>query len=229
LNDLDLAWLTSRFDRITLVDLDAEAMRDGLERQLGAAEVDGVNLIALDVTGTYDLLSRLLGKEGGPTTEDVRSIQERLSGCPAVDALGQFDCVVSTCLLSQLIDGVKHAVGEDHPQFLPLVQAVRRQHLATILGMTGRGGLSVLIFDFVSNMTCPDLDQISDTDLVAFAGVQIVRRNFFTGLNPAVVLDALRSFQPREGFLYPPLLVSPWRWNLGPRQYLVAAVLARLA
>lgn len=230
LNDLDLPWLAGRFAEITLVDVDRPAMEAGAQRQLGSARPPGVMLVQCEVTGAFDLLGRLSQQASPASDEDIIALQQRLATRPAVEALGRkYDCVVSACLLSQLIDAVKKAVGEDHPQFVTLVQGLRHQHLATLLDLTAPQGVVLLVFDFVSSVTCPELDQIPEPQLGSYAAAQIARRNFFTGLNPAVVLQALQQQRPDSGFSGAPRLTSPWRWNLGPRTYLVAAAVARTA
>ena len=38
---------------------------------------------------------------------------------------GPYDVVASTCLLSPLIGNAFHSIGESHPQFMAMVQAIR--------------------------------------------------------------------------------------------------------
>jgi hypothetical protein len=171
-NDLDLPWLVERFEKIALVDLDQHAMQNGVERQLTQVP-EVVRLVASDVTGVFQMLG-----EGSPTDDRLRSARERLAMRPvATDLEGRYDCVLSTCLLSQLIDALKQQIGEQHPRFLPLVLAIRAQHLALMTQLVGSQGLVAVIVDFVSSLTCPDLDRVAEADLATYAAGQLARRN----------------------------------------------------
>ncbi len=230
-NDLDLAWFSSRFERIVLVDLDEQAMRAGVARQkilLPNLPLERIEIAQHDVTGAVDLLTRSAQDIGKETS--ISELGERFKETPLVEALGeQFHCVVSACLLSQLIDSVLGFVGEGDPQFLPLVQGVRRQHLSTVLQLTAAGGLAVSVLDFVSSLTCPDLLNVSEHQLGAYAAQQVSRGNFFTGLQPPLLEQCWRELlseqRPGSRSWVPP----PWRWSFGPRTYLVMCLLAHLA
>jgi hypothetical protein len=222
-NDLDLSWLTDRYERVVLVDLDADAMRQGVDRQLEARRRAKLHLACFDVTGVFERLAALADRAG-----ELQVIQESLLKRPTESPLSErFDCVVSTCLLSQLIGAVKSSLGESHPQFVDLVLAIRAQHLALVGQMTATGGLAMVAFDFVSSLTCPDLDQIKDADLAAYAAAQAARQNFFTGLNPRLVANACQA--EWKDRCSQTMLTPPWKWNLGPRDYLVAAVLGEFS
>jgi hypothetical protein len=232
-NDLDLPWLQQRFAQTVLLDLDLQAMQAGIARQLGTTPTAGIEPGLWDVTGAFDLLNAL-GGSGTPSSAELAALERRLESTPPIPpespAAGQqFDCVVSACLVSQLIDAIKRAVGESHPRFLPLVLAVRRQHVATLLSLATPGGSVLLVFDFVSSLTAPELASVPTTALGEYAAAQVGQHNFFTGLNPAMVLQAVRKAEPACGYARPPALTPPWRWDLGPRTYLVAAVTVALA
>lgn len=223
--DLDLLWLVSRFKEILLVDLDGEALASGVRAQLGEDSA-GVKSLAADVTNVYPILDDLI--HGRSRIEDrIDELRRQLAG-PAmlVEAEQKFDCVLSACLLSQLIDAIGMAVPQTDPHYLELVLATRRQHLATMLELLAPGGTLILLTDFVSSLTCPDLATIPEDQLGHYARHQIAAGNFFTGLQPRAVLDALSQMLPPGSS--PPRVVPPWRWDLGPRLYLVTAHIAHV-
>jgi hypothetical protein len=47
--------------------------------------------------------------------------------------MAPFDCIASTCLLSELIDSFLLAVSGNHPALAPVILALRRQHLRMMI------------------------------------------------------------------------------------------------
>ena len=93
-----------------------------------------------------------------------------------------------------------------------------------LLELLRPGGVGLLITDFVSSETYPELPNVSDSDLPATAARLISERNFFTGVNP-MVLHALFRQDPRLApFVASTALTNPWLWDFGPRTYAVCAV-----
>jgi hypothetical protein len=135
--------------------------------------------------------------------------------------------VASLCLLSQLADAVVKTVGADHPRLLDVVQAVRRRHLRLMLDHLRPGGLLVLVTDFVSSDTCPELLTVNPGEFPAAADRWIRARNFFTGLNPHVLHQALAVEPPLAERVAQAQLVRPWRWQFSERRaFAVCAVKA---
>ena len=222
-NDLDLPALLNAHREVHLVDLDAEALADGVRRQ-GVADHPALRTYGgIDVSGMLDMMGTWSpGTSIGPA---------ELSACaegPArrVGAMlpGPFDVVASTCLLTQLIGSLVAAVGEGHPKFLELVRAVREGHLRLLARLTAPGGTLVLITDLVSSDTLPSLRSTPEGSLSGLLGQVVRDRNFFHGVSPA----ALWSMTVQHPVLAAQLLgldtAPPWRWDLGPRLYLVWAL-----
>lgn len=228
-NDLDLPSLLQSFQQITLVDLDHQAMVQGVARQLPGGKTERIECLRLDVTGAFDLLDALRQKQTALSPADLGELAAVLGRQPTADQIGrQFDYVISTCLLSQLIDAVRRVVGEAPQRFVPLVQLIRRQHIETLLRLTAAGGTAGLVFDFVSSVTYPSLEHIAEQELSAVANQLVGQGNFFTGLKPSAVLNDLCAPHVSSRLADPAMLTTPWKWNLGPRWYLVTAVLAKL-
>lgn len=223
--DLDLSQLADRFKEILLVDLDGEAVASGVRAQLEDVS-PGVRVLAGDVTNAYSILDDLI--HGRSRIEErIDELRRQLARPPVLtEPEKKFDCVLSACVLSQLIDAVGMAVSQTDSHYLELVLATRRQHLAAMLGLLAPGGTLILLTDFVSSLTCPDLAAIPDDQLAHYARQQVAAGNFFTGLKPQAVSDALSQMLPAGST--GPLVLDPWKWDLGPRLYLVTAHIARL-
>ena len=139
---------------------------------------------------------------------------------------GPFDVVASVCLLSQLLDAVKLALGEAHSHFLPLVQAVRGQHLRQAVQLCRPGGRLAIVTDFVSSDTCRELATVAESGLPALAEQLLRAQNFFTGLNPFLLRQLFASDPWLSSRVAQPQLSKPWRWHFPTRVYAVCAVTA---
>ena len=223
-NDLDLVPLTRRWERVRLVDIDAEAMQAGVAQQFQAAgERMGpqIAFAACDLTGALEFAHEIIQR---PSREAFSRLRGALGRLPAVEQLGErFACVASTCLLSQLILIFVRAIGEDSPELQSIVELVRVQHLRTLAELTAPGGEMVLFADLVSSETYPEL-----VDAPRAAMERVVReQGCFPGMNP-VRLRRLLEEGPLAGYWEErPRMSEPWVWNLGPRSYLVVEIRCR--
>jgi hypothetical protein len=225
-NDLDLAHLVAVYREVHLVDLDAEALALGVGRQ-GCADPRSVRCHgAVDVTGMLNVLAGW-SADTAVTDGDLVACRDRPVREAGLALPSPFDVVASTCLLSQLIGSVLRAVGERHPRFLELLQAVRLGHLLLFTELLASGGSGVLVTDVVSSDTFPPLGSVPENQLHGVL-VQLIRQqNFFHGVNPAALLSALRTdplLAPRVETVQP---LRPWLWDMGARVYAVWAVTLR--
>jgi hypothetical protein len=221
--DLDLPSLLAVHGEVHLVDLDADSLAWGVAQQ-GVVDHPGVHLWGgVDVTGMLDAIASW-SPQTSISSEDLSACADGPVRRVSPSLPTSFDLVASTCLLSQLIRDIIASVGERHPQFLGLIQAIRAGHLRLLAHLLSPGGTAVLITDIVSSETFPALGSVPESSLGALM-IQLVRdRNFFHGLNPAV-LSSLATLDPvlrTEVTLQES--VPPWRWDFGPRLYLVCAV-----
>lgn len=218
-NDLDLPRLLAAYPSVTLVDLDRDAVESGVRRQ-------GLSLIGAGITALAPVDLCDLDPESAPIDALARSSESSGSaGAPighgAAAAESGFDVVLSACVLSQLIDGLRRKHGDGRGSSDSEVLAVRTAHLRQIAGELRPGGVGVLISDFVSGDTAPALVTAADEELPGLAVDLIRDGNFFTGTNPAAAARCLLTELPRATsvrLLDPPAF---WRWDLGPRTYLV--------
>ena len=184
--------------------------------QLSPTTCEKINIVApVDLSGVFDQLPES-GSPSGSLQEVIAAAQSP-SVKPEIEPA---DIVVSTCLMSQLFDSVHQLVGESHPEYLPLVFAVRDGHLDLLRRLSKPGGKTILITDFVSSDTLPQLTQVHDQQLMSLLMQSVEQRNFFTGLNPAVLIQKLSGDTP----LTPEAVHPPWRWHMGPRVFGVIAI-----
>jgi hypothetical protein len=222
-NDLDLHRLTEAYREVHLVDLDGQALHDAvMAQQAGEREQISVHA-GVDVTGLSEWLARWSPNSPPPP----EAADEALAVLQAAGNLGlgsHHDVVASVCLLSQLIDSLKICIGEHHCHFLTLVQAVRAQHLRLMTNLLRPGGRAILVTDFVSSVTCRELEYASEGDLPSLTQRCIQARDFFTGLNPFV----LQQVPARDAWLSPRVhrvrLSPPWQWQFPGRVYAVCAL-----
>jgi hypothetical protein len=201
LNDLDLQQLAPACESLDLIDLDGEALADGLARQ-SPALIERVRL-----RGGVDLSRTNLNEvEGAAAASDSSSL---------------FDVVASTCLLSQLLEPLVTTVSADQPLPLDAIQSLRQRHVQSILAGLKPGGQGLLITDVVSSVTCESLATTRPADLPVLLQRLIAERNFFTGLNPRMIEQMLRTAPGVVDRIATLDTLDPWLWNLGPRVYLV--------
>jgi hypothetical protein len=125
----------------------------------------------------------------------------------------------SLCLLSQLLEAAN--AGGSSPERL---LAARRLHLELLVELIQPGGTGLLITDVVSSETVPPLGSTPEEALPALLAQCIASRNFFSGTNPAPILDLLRGeswFAARIESVEP---IGPWKWDFGPRWYIAYAI-----
>jgi hypothetical protein len=130
-------------------------------------------------------------------------------------------------LLSQLVGCVVRTAGESHPRFLEALRAVRAGHLRLLADLVAPGGAGVLIADVVSSDTAPALASAQERLLPGLLAGLIQQRNFFHGVNPAVLGSFFRTDPVVAEQVTDLEGVPPWLWDFGPRVYLVCAVTFR--
>ncbi len=236
-NDIDLRVLSEKFDEVHLVDLDNEAVdfansHPGLNQNRihRHCPVDFASplLELLDPIVQVNPSDRSSSIAAG-WIEKLQAPQQPLNIPPC-------DVVVSVGLMSQLILSIDLALGHLSPQAtLPLIQTVRCEHYRRVASMLRpasnnqsksiqSGGVAVFGFDFVSSDSASQILQTPDDQLGPLAVKLINDRNFFSGMNPGVLMHELKQISAMRMIHVEP----PWRWTLGSREYLMmAAVLQR--
>lgn len=221
-NDLDLATLIQSHQEVHLVDIDTDALIQGTTRQ-NLANHNRIYLHAsIDLTGVLGQMTHWSSNTTLSKADIAACIDAPIRCLEKLP--GPFEVVASTCILSQLIKMIVDTIGEDHPQFVELIQAIRMGHLLLLMQLINSGSQGVLITDVVSSDTYRDLASVPIQNLSQVL-VQLIRKgNFFHGVNPAVIVNLFRQdpvLSQQVATLEP---IGPWRWNLGPRHYAVIAV-----
>ena len=216
-NDIDLTQLVPRFRQIVLVDIDAASTESAVARQPPAVR----NVIEVRAPVDFSGLAELSqSRAASPATsaDIANQVAKLITREP-------FDLVVSTCVLSQIIDQVRTQFGEESERCLPLVQAVRELHLLLLLQLLRVGGRGVLISDMVSSDTAPNLAATEPQALPVLMARLVAAKNFFTGLNPFVIEGLIKQHPSLAPLVARTALHPPWLWQLGSsRSYLTFAM-----
>ncbi|HEV3339898.1 MAG TPA: hypothetical protein VG125_06065 [Pirellulales bacterium] len=223
-NDLDLPALAAAFREVHLVDIDGDALERGVARR--EASVPHVRAKihlhpGVDVTGVWDALG---GLPREATDATLAELAERAAQVICLPLPGPFDVAVSAGLVSQLIDGVVMSVPAMSTRFMQLVLSVRSGHLRLLARLVSPRGRGLLITDFVSSETAPELANTPDDRVGELAERLAAAGNFFHGLNPAF-LTGLFQQDP----VLRPLIArvndrGHWIWTQRSRRYAVMAI-----
>lgn len=217
-NDLDLKWLTEMYAAVHLVDLDAEALRAGVAKQLGEG-MAGVSMHApFDLTGIAARVARW-GKSAASVAEVEAATRE---------AAGEFsvpwpacDVVLSPCVLTQTINPVRDALRAHYPASQPAVlalrAALRARHLRTVGRSLAPGGRGVLAIDLISSEKYPELARVPEDRLASLMRTFVADGKSYRGLDPASMGEAVRR-DPAMAGVMPPQFTGPWLWHLGLRR-----------
>ena len=221
-NDLDLNALLNEFVQIQLVDIDLEALQRGCQSQSLTPSNQLKILGNCDLTGFWHQLAKASYSEAisDNLIDDLISAISEWSG---PDNLGSFDTVVSTCMLSQVVEAIIGTIGS-HDRCLEVIVAARKRHLQMLQDLTKPGGTSILVTDFVSTDTAPDLPTLSGQALADRLSGMIAEHNFFAGLNPMRITGLLLEPDFLNGPAEKVDCQLPWLWNQGSRYYAVTAI-----
>jgi hypothetical protein len=96
-----------------------------------------------------------------------------------------------------------------------------------LLDLLRPGGTAVLVLDFVSSDTCPELTRVPESQLLGKAIQLVSERNFFTGVNPFVIHQRFEHDPALSPHVASVQITQPWLWDFGPRVYLVCALIVQ--
>ncbi len=227
-NDLDLPALLSTHREVHLVDIDDEALARGAERQ-GVAGDPRLRLHGgVDVTAALGVLA-----DRTPTSELAAADFEAMAAWPASRTAmvlpGGFDRVASTCLLTQILETAAHSLGKSHRQLGDAEAALRSGHLRLMARLAAPGGEALLVTDVVSSQMLAELPALPAEALAGLSTRLGREGNHFREVHPRQILAALRSDPSLGPRVASVAQLTPWRWQLHDRTYLVAAIRFRLA
>ena len=225
-NDLDLELLAHAFQEVHLADLDREA----LARAASRAPARRANLRlhgGVDLSGIVGALD-----SSGPARADdarrdrsIRELIRRARETPSPEIGGPFDMVVSTCLLTQLMNAAAGVVGAAHPRLDELLAAIRTAHLCLLAKTTAPGGSAILICDVASSDDHPRIATADDDELATLASQLAAKQLYFAGAGFAEMERQLREHPVLSRSVTGVKTLPPWRWRISPRRtFLVLAI-----
>ncbi len=225
-NDLDLSALLQAYAQVHLVDWDAAALQAGLARQ-SCEPTERIRVYGdVDLTFIADRLATGT-PDRPPSDAQLEACVRTLAAPPPLDIPCPFDTVASVCLLTQLFQCVGLSLGLQHPRLVDTIMRLRAQHLGLLLQLLRPGGTAVLVLDFVSSLTCPELPHVPEASLFDKAVELLGRRNFFTGVNPFIIRQLFETHPALAPAVAGVQMTAPWLWDFGPWVYLVCAIVVR--
>jgi hypothetical protein len=218
-NDLDLNILVSQFKEIHLVDIDTQAVCDGIARQ----ELSDCNKIfthgSIDLSGAIHFLTELSQEHNSAESRIKLFIQTEITPLN-LNITEPFELVVSVCTLTQLINTAVRSLGDNHPNLFDLILKIRNHHLDQLINLVKPQGCGILITDIVSSDSSAGMAHVSEESFPEIVDQLIANQNFFHGVNPYRIGSVLSSNPLVSGAK----MLSPWRWNFGSRIYAVCAI-----
>lgn len=220
--DMDLAQLVKVFSEVHLVDLDRLAIANARAR-LPKSLAQKVFLHGtVDLCNTQKEMKAWRAMETSPEaliTFPDRAIQKVLRELP-----GPFDCVVSACLISQIMLSNRLVLGDGHPLLEAVMVTLLVTHLRLMAQLTGNGGRSLWVSD-VSSDEIASLDDFDPKDNgLPYLTQRIHQANVFTYVEPSLLCEvALQDpdFSKRCELRAP---LKSWLWQNGPNnRFLVYA------
>jgi hypothetical protein len=220
-NDLDLGHLTQMFSDVHLTDVDGDAIAKGVQRQRLPARARIYIHGDAELTGlTFEDGQRSLSEDPAALVARFSESAQSFAG-PTLP--GPFDCVISTCVLSQILCGLVTWIGLPIESVGDLLLAVRNRHIDIALNNTCESGVALVVCDMVSDDTAPCLKELSPGELPAVRERLIAESNFFHGTNPHAIVNYVeRAHRDVHVELRP-----PWLWSVGRRTFLVNALRLR--
>ena len=212
-NDIELIPMVGHFNRVVMVDWDLASMQEGLAKQEVLPDERFVQLLGADLAGVKDLLDVYARY---PTPELMEQLKEAAEqNNPKLDS-GKFSVVASTCILSQLMFKIHECVREKNEDFAHLMFNVRKRHIELMLDCLSPGGIGLLITDFVSSDSLPEILKTDRLQQVLQKGIK--EQNFFHGMNPQRIHLTFGEESVRQQ-IDSLEVTSPWRWQTRRRVY----------
>jgi hypothetical protein len=213
-NDLDLSAVAQSFGEIHLFDIDGEALHGAVDRQNSDVK-RACQLHERDLTGVAGFLEDWRRDSPEPMPAQL-SAWKQLSGL--IDQVGEFDVVVSTCLLSQVAINLR--------DFFGLVPALNGALCAAIVGhvslaaaLTKPGGTLLVVSDCITSQfpIHEEAKRRGPLDAIFHLAAEGAA---FPGTDPELIAGLLSGTEIAGAEFK-----DAWLWELTPeQQYLVYAL-----
>lgn len=218
-NDTDLSLLSQWYADVHLVDWDADSLREGVEKQ----QVPPASVIlhsGVELTGVARYIERW--KRSAPSNQEINEVIALLSQPYDIGIGDSFDVVLSSSLLTQLIELPVALLGLKHPRMVEVALKIRAAHFRLMASLMAPAGTGILVTELISSDTCEELKQCPEDQLPALRDRLIREKKIFTGTNPNALIPALNA----DLFIAPQIkhanLTAPWRWQLAPTRFFLA-------
>ena len=221
-HDISLSQLLEHCKEVTLVDLNAQHLQEGVEFQ------NCVGHPRLKIAAPLDLVGfpEQTEMDSSKTSSDAaRSLVRSVQAYHPQD-LSHYDVVASTGLLSQIVIQTLELLGTAHPKIHDVLIAVRRSHLHQMLYHLNPGGVGLLITDFMESDCVPELTTTKDLDATIERELDKQGDRVF-GLAPNYIHRDLLLFKPLANRVTKVSTSGYWRWQMTQRTYACYAVMFR--
>jgi hypothetical protein len=226
-NDVDFERIADRFSEIHLVDIDKLALAGAVRRQSPPIRALLRVHAPVDLSGYESRLKRW--KRVAPTPREIEAMgSATLQSFAALQ--GPFDLVVSSCVLTQMAFRLLGALGEAHPMLGLARLSLVRTHLATLLGLTARGGTSLFVSDLTSSTSFPLEPRREGESMFDVMGDIVEKGAFYHAANPNLIEEVVERDPVLRAMTGYPELLEPWLWTGAfDRTYFVYALRFRRA
>lgn len=214
-NDLELPALAQAFEEVHLFDIDAEALEAAWQRQNSDVR-RACHLHTRDLTGVASYLDDWQASPPEPLVAQVAA-WTKLSAL--VDEAGQFDAVLSTCMLSQVAINLRDFFGLA-PALSSALLAAIAGHIMLAGALTKTGGTVLVTSDCITNRYPIHQEAQARGALNAIFHLA-AQGAAFPGTDP----DLIASLLATPNFSQPQFK-NAWIWDLSEQSYLVYAIQA---
>lgn len=221
--DTDLPRIASHFAEIHLVDIDRDAI-NGAKARLSTAAAKKIFLHApVDISGVNKHLEDW--RDFKVTPEALFAFPELTATQLASQLPGPFDCVVSSCLISQILLTYTSVMGEQHPLLEAGLITLLVAHLRTITSLTKPTGQALWITDVSSNHIAPLSRSNAAEDKLELLRELASTHRIFTYLDPELIRDLIHQDPDIAARATASESLNSWLWYNGPhRTFLVYAL-----
>jgi hypothetical protein len=209
-NDVDFERIANRFSEIHLVDLDNAALIGAVRRQSPAVQALLRVHAPVDLSGMESRFKRW--KRVAPALGEIDAVASSTLRSFAV-LQGPFDLVVSACVLTQMSFRLRDVLGDAHPMLGPARLSLVQTHLATLLGLTARGGRALFVSDLTSSTSFPLETRREGRSLFDVMGDIVERGAFYHAANPNLIEEIVERDPVVRAMTGYPELLEPWLWT----------------
>ena len=223
-NDVDLDALAACFGEIHLVDIDPDAVARAVARLPPARRARMIPHVPVDASGLYDRLEKWAVDP--PKLEAFGEIVGTAVANVVAALPGPFDVVVSCGLLTQLQLVLLQVVGDTHPRFAELREAVNRAHVRALGALLGPDGVALLVTDLTNAEIHPPLiDVAADADLGKLMSDALAAGSVIYAAHPGLLSSEMRRDPELKQAFAVRFPIGPWLWHNGPNQVLLVYAL----